>query len=146
MQNLFRCWLCHQKWSTFGLVPQHTHTQNWFPEEPEGLCTTLPRPWTNSSQREESKSGWSIFCVARFDLFFKITFQIMPKKHVDHADFDLPCQTLLFRCLRSFWGASVCWGIDFLSISGSQASMRALDNIVLTRNSDGLMRIHWFLV
>ena len=30
-----------------------------------------------------------------------------------------------------FWGALVCWQIDFLVFSGSQADLRALDNIVL---------------
>ena len=37
-----------------------------------------------------------------------------------------------------FWGASVRWQIDFL-ISGRQADLCALDNIVLARTSENLV-------
>ena len=43
-------------------------------------ATTIPRPPLESSRRGESRSAWSIFVKFIFDLFYKITFQIMPKQ------------------------------------------------------------------
>ena len=41
----------------------------------------------------------------------------------------------------------VCWGINVLGISGSQAGVRALNNIVLARTTSNiLVRIHQFLI
>ena len=51
---------------------------------------------------------------------------------------------LVCRDLRSFWGASVRPAINFKGISGSQADLRMLDNIVLARTSDILVRIYRF--
>ena len=89
--------------------------------------TTHSRPRTDISWRGESNSTVHIFMWPIFDLF-QNNFHDNIQAKVCTADLDLSRQILLCWGLRWFWGASVCWRIDFLVISGSQAGVRALDN------------------
>ena len=84
------------------------------------------------------------FCKSHFDLFFQTNFPTNAQTSLDQAESDSPRQTRLCRGPRSFYGALVCWQIDFLVISVSQAEMRALDNSVLACTSNILVRIHQF--
>ena len=79
-----------------------------------GRATKNPRSPLESSRQVEPRSMYLVqFCVINFDLFFQNNFQNNVQKSSNQVDSDshwiLVCQGL-----RSFWGALVCWRIDFL--------------------------------
>ena len=75
--------------------------------------TKILRLCTKISRRGESRSTVSIFVWSIFELFFQNNFPNSVQTKIDTVNLDSPCQILLFRGLRPFWGASVCWGINF---------------------------------
>ena len=79
-----------------------------------------------------------------FDLFVQNNFPNNAQTKIYQAESDSPRQILLCRGLRSFWGAPIRTGIDFLVSQGIQADMRALDNIVLGRTSNKSCSLYTF--
>ena len=61
------------------------------------------------------------------------------------VDLDSPRQILFFQGLRFFSSPLICMGMNFVNISGSEAVMRTLDNIVFAHTGDILVQIHRFL-
>ena len=64
----------------------------------------------------------------------------MDQKKIDPADLDSPRRELSNGGLGFVVAFLVRSGINFLSFSGSQVGVRALDNIVLICTSDVLVR------
>ena len=78
---------------------------------------------------------WDCFCVIHFLPLFQNNFSNNVRTKIVPVKPDLPRRILLCRGLRFFRGASVCTDL-FLVFQGSQAGVRALDNIVFARTSD----------
>ena len=68
----------HQKKYSWIGPPVATH-KKLICQQTERIAT-IPRPPTKISRQGESKSAWYIFVKFIFSLFFKITFQIIPKQ------------------------------------------------------------------
>ena len=68
------------------------------------------------------------------------------QKYIDPADLDSPCRILVCGGLGPFWGASDQWKIDILASQGSPADLCALDNIMLVRISNSLVRNIFFYI
>ena len=92
---------------TAGLNP-HTHTKKQFPNEPEGLCMTIPIPPLESSRQEKSKSAWYIFVKIIFGLFFQHNFpsnaQTKKPSRIGFTSLNtlVPKSQILLRCLSLY--------------------------------------------
>ena len=86
---------------------------------------------------------WTRFCVIHFwPFFFKIPFQISNiRTKMNSKELDSSCRILQYPGLRSFWGASICLGIDFFSFL-RKSSWCGLDSRVLARTSGVVRNIH----
>ena len=79
--------------------------------------TSLSRPALESSRRGESRSTGFIFVWPILTSFFKITFQTSnAQTKTVPTESDSTRWTLSCQDLRSFWGASACWQLDFLVV------------------------------
>ena len=92
--------------STAGM---YTHTKNQFPKKAEGLLQI--RDHVQEGLSKENPDLRRLFCVTRFFIFFQNSFPNNAQTKVVPAESDSSGWTLLCRDLRSFWGASFCWGI-----------------------------------
>ena len=86
----------------------------------------------------------SIFVLSILTSFQKAFPNIVGTK-IDMVDLDSPRQILFFQGLRFFSSPLICMGMNFVNISGSEAVMRTLDNIVFAHTGDILVQIHRFL-
>ena len=136
-------------------MPKYLSRYNWIgcqvyahekliPEKPTGLRQIRDHVW-----KALGKKSPNLLCVFLCDPIFTSFQNIFPNNvqtKLCMAESDSPCQILLFKGRRPFWGATVCSVIIFLGISGSPADLRAFDNIVLACTSNSLVRNIIFLI
>ena len=130
--------------STARLDLQQTHKKN--NSRKPARATTIPIPPLERSWREESKSASTIFVTFVFDLLFQNNFSNISQRKNSQTRIGF---ALSNTCLSRSQILQRCLGLYrnyFLVSQGSQADFRALDNIELAFTSNGLVRIHQFIV
>ena len=92
--------------------PVHAHKQNNLPANQKGYDkseTTYEKLLARRIQ-----IYWDYFCVIKISPLFQNNVQNNAQTKIVPAESDSSRQTFLCRGLRSFWGASVWWWIDFI--------------------------------